>query len=48
MTVGHWEAGENLEETYLLNTVKSYGYESLEQANTMQADTMTQKGAMGI
>jgi hypothetical protein len=43
MTVAHWEAGENLEETYLLNTVRRYGYESLEQANTM-----AQKGAMGV
>lgn len=32
MTLEYWNRAENIEEIYLLNTVKKYGYNSLEQA----------------
>jgi len=32
MTLDHWNRGENLEEIILLNIVKKYGYDSLEEA----------------
>jgi hypothetical protein len=35
MTLAYWNRGENLEDVYLLNTVKKYGYSSLEQAERL-------------
>lgn len=32
MTLEYWNRGENIDEIYLLNTVKKYGYDSLEEA----------------
>ena len=32
MTLEYWNRGENIEEIYLLNTVKKYSYDSLEMA----------------
>jgi hypothetical protein len=34
MTLAYWNRGENIEDTYLLNTVKKYGYVSIDVAET--------------